>query len=276
MQAIRREAVAGMFYPADSRVLTSDIQKFLSNKPKSVTRDSVSAIVVPHAGYIYSGDCAAAGYASISEQDIELAIIIAPSHHSNQFIFSHGKYSHFHTPLGDIPVNQEWLTEFEKYPEFQFSSSAHEKEHAIEVQLPFLQVVKPGIEIVPILLGRQSFENSHRLSEILYEIQSKRHDKIVFIISTDLSHYYSQAIAEKMDKILRTDLESLSEEAFHQHFLDRSIEACGVGGLFFLIAWSHHLSAAKFRTLQYSHSGMVNNDYAQVVGYVAGILTGGI
>jgi MEMO1 family protein len=274
MQTIRREVVAGMFYPADPNVLTKDIGKFLSDKPISSEHETISAIVTPHAGYVYSGDCAAAGYSAISNQDFDIAVILAPSHHSNQFIFSQGKYSHYRTPLGDIPVNQVWLNEFENYPEFQFNAYAHEKEHSLEVQLPFLQVIKPTIEIVPILLGQQSLENSKKLAKILTEIQSKRKDKIMFIISTDLSHYYPQPVADKMDRTLQADLESLSEEDLYKHFLNKSIEACGIGGLFFMLAWRHNLTSPNFRTLQSSHSGMVSQDYNEVVGYLSGILTG--
>ncbi len=276
MYAIRNEAVAGMFYPADTDTLTQEISHFLSKKPKYSSQDPISAIVTPHAGYIYSGDCAASGYNAISGQDFDIAIIIAPSHHSNQFAFSQGKYSHYQTPLGNIPVNREWLIELDNYPEFQFSAYAHEKEHSLEVQLPFLKFIKPPIEIVPILLGRQTLENSLKLSSILHEIQERKNDKVMFIISTDLSHYHSKQIAEKMDSTLCHDLETLSEKTLNQHFNERSIEACGIGGLFTILAWSNYLSNPIFKILQYSHSGMVNLDDSQVVGYMSGILTGGI
>ncbi|HNX00572.1 MAG TPA: AmmeMemoRadiSam system protein B [Candidatus Cloacimonadota bacterium] len=276
MDSIRKESVAGMFYPADPAVLSADINRFLSGKKSVSFQNPVSAIVCPHAGYVYSGDCAASSFHAISKSDFDVAVIIAPSHHSNDFIFSQGKYSHFQTPLGNVKVNQSWLSELDNYPEFHFSSYAHQKEHALEVQLPFLQMVKPSAEIVPILFGQQTLENGIRLAQIIHEIQAKRKDKIMIIISTDLSHYHPQPIAEKLDLRLQADLEALSEESLYEDYMSRSLEACGIGGLFFLIAWSKYLTYPTFTTLQYSHSGMVNQDYAQVVGYLSGALSGGI
>jgi MEMO1 family protein len=276
MQTIRREAVAGMFYPAEPDVLKAEIVSFLSRKTSSANEDHCHAIVSPHAGYVYSGDCASAGFKAIAEQDFDIAVVIAPSHHSNQFLFSHGKYSHYHTPLGNVPTNQSWLNELDAYPEFQFLDSIHLKEHSLEVQLPFLQIIKPKIEIVPILLGHQSMDNSIKLAAILHEIQLKRKDKIMFIISTDLSHYHTQSLAAKLDGALQADLEALSEESLNTHFENGTIEACGIGGLFFLLAWSKYLASPAFKTLQYSHSGLVNHDNNQVVGYLSGVLMGGI
>ncbi len=205
----RNPVVAGSFYPGYANALRKDIEKYFDNTDDRINSSDILGIIAPHAGYVYSGQCAAHSYNAIMKKEIDQAVIVAPSHRFANFKYSVGNYESYLTPLGEIPVAEEFANRLMKHEDFCFHQSAHQAEHSLEVQLPFLQVAFPKIKIVPILLGSQTPENSENLAEILVGEFKDQLDKTVFIFSTDLSHYYSSSIAEEKDKRLLNILEKL-------------------------------------------------------------------
>jgi MEMO1 family protein len=265
----RDPIVAGSFYPGSSSILRNDIEQYLSNIEDSPTQENILGIVVPHAGYIYSAQCAAYGFKAIQKKNFDTAVIIAPSHRYSHFQFSVGNFESYLTPLGTVEVDQHIAEQLMQYDEFQFFSAAHHSEHSLEVQLPFLQVIKPETKIVPILIGDQSFENSKRLAEILLQEFGDVLDQTAFIVSTDLSHYYESSIAQEMDSIFYTNLKNLDIEMLELELENHMCEACGTGGVLTLMHLAKKLNYNNSKLLNYTHSGKISGDDSQVVGYLS-------
>jgi len=272
MSNIRKPVVAGAFYPGESCMLKMEIENYLSKVQVKGKYEKALGIVSPHAGYVYSGQCAAFGYKAIKQKDFDLAVIIAPSHNIGGYRFSVGNYDAYQTPLGIIPVNKEYVRKILDYSDFEFRPTAHSSEHSLEVQLPFLQVIKPGVEIVPIILGNQNSKNSLLLANILSQVFKDRLDKTVFVVSSDLSHYYDSETAAEKDNLLAENFQKGLIDNMEQDMHNGKIEACGIGGILFLLHLAKKLKYMNIETLKYTHSGYINNDFSQVVGYLSSII----
>ena len=269
---IRKPVVAGAFYPGSSKVLKNQITEFMNNAPIDKEYKNILGIISPHAGYIYSGQCAAYGFNVLKQKDFDLAVVIAPSHRFGSFRYSVGSFDAYTTPLGEVSVDTELTEALLKSDEFDFHDLAHNSEHSLEVQLPFLQMVNPNTKILPILLGSQSAKNSQNLSKVLSELFKERLEKTVFIISSDLSHYHDKETASKMDLLLAENVEKNDIEELEKNINFHNVEACGFGGILTLLHLAKILGYNKIETLKYTHSGDVSGDYSQVVGYLSSIV----
>ncbi len=231
--------------------------------------EDILGVISPHAGYVYSGQCAAYSFSAISKKKFKTAVIIAPSHRHGNFKFSAGNYESYLTPLGEVEIEKAIVEKLLTYADFTFHTLAHNTEHSLEVQLPFLQMVNKKAKIVPILLGNQTFENSEKLAEILIKEFRDQMEDTVFIISSDLSHYYQGNVASAMDSqlidlIAANDMESIAEKIF-----ERKIEACGFGGIMVILQLARKLDYDRTAILNYTHSGQITGDDSQVVGYLS-------
>ncbi|RLC57797.1 MAG: AmmeMemoRadiSam system protein B [Candidatus Cloacimonadota bacterium] len=265
----RNPVVAGSFYPGDSSILKNMINDYLQ---KAIIKDDqrdVLGVISPHAGYVYSGQCAAFSFNALKKKDFDLAVIIAPSHRFADFDFSLGDYDKYLTPLGGVKVAKDIVKELKDKYNMGTSYYANNIEHSLEVQLPFLQQIKPDAKLVPILLGEQNAKNSKRLASILTECFKDRLDKTVFIISSDLSHYHDNRIATEMDKELSENFEDLNINKMKEDFQLNKIEACGMGGVLTLMNLAKELKYIGITNLDYRNSGEVSGDYKQVVGYLS-------
>ena len=268
----RKPVVAGTFYPGSPAQLKGDITRYLEDVSEVKTGMDLLGMIVPHAGYVYSAHCAAFGYKTIQQKDFEIAVIIAPSHRYGHFRFSAGDFESYLTPLGEVEVDRDFVGKLLTYDDFQFFPAAHLSEHSLEVQLPFLQVIKPAARIVPILFGNQTLENSSKLADILLREFSTQLDKTVFIVSTDLSHYYDSDTARKMDSRFADSLLTLNYHNLTKDLRFEKCEACGFGGALTLMQLAEQLKYNKVSVLNYSHSGQVSGDNDQVVGYLSAVL----
>ena len=265
----RNPVVAGSFYPGDSSILKNMINDYLQ---KAIIKDDqrdVLGVISPHAGYVYSGQCAAFSFNALKKKDFDLAVIIAPSHRFADFDFSLGDYDEYLTPLGGVKVAKDIVKELKDKYNMGTSYYANNVEHSLEVQLPFLQQIKPEAKIVPIIMGEQNPDNSKRLAEILAEYFKDRMDKTVFIISSDLSHYYNSEIATEMDTKIADNLENLNINKMEEDMQLGKIEACGMGGILTLMYLAKELNYSNSKILDYRNSGKVSGDYKQVVGYLS-------
>lgn len=267
---IRNPVVAGSFYPGNPNILRNIVNEYLQKTIVKEEQSDILGVVSPHAGYIYSGQCAAFSFNAIKKKDFDLAVIIAPSHRFADFDFSIGDYDEYLTPLGDVQVAKDIVNELKDKYNMGTNYHAHNIEHSLEVQLPFLQQIKPDAEIVPILFGEQNSENSKRLAEILSEYFKDRLDKTVFIISSDLSHYHDNRIATEMDGKLSDNFKDRDIDKMEENFQLNKIEACGMGGILTLMYLAKELNYSNPKILDYRNSGKVSGDYKQVVGYLSG------
>jgi hypothetical protein len=258
MMKVRPPAVAGAFYPGDRDRLSATLDQLLADAPPS-TGKVPKALVVPHAGYIYSGPIAASAYSRLRDAASQLrrVVLLGPSHRVRMRGLALPDAEGLATPLGILPVDPEGAATAARLPQVSSSAIAHAKEHSLEVQLPFLQRVLPGVPVVPLVVGAASAEQVAEVLERLWE----REDTIV-LISSDLSHYltYDEAREvdrETADRILKLDAEHVDTD-----------QACGA------IPLSGLLLAARRRGLRAQeldlrNSGDTAGDRSRVVGYGA-------
>lgn len=256
----RKPAVVGSFYSENRVILTSQLDAFFEKTEIIYTGEKINALIVPHAGYIYSGQTAMYGYKQLyldlllREEDSFKIIILAPNHteYVKRVVIS--DYNYFRTTLGDIKVNSTKINA-------EISNSPHKEEHAIEVQLPFLQYIfkKAGKEltIVPIIVGDVSKEE---IKTIAKEINKEITENTIIVVSSDLSHYKSQANAVEVDN--KTIQEILDSTA-------KNIDACGKNPILVLQEVAKLRGWDKPVLLKQTTSGEVTKDKKSVVGYAS-------
>ena len=274
-EEIRKPAVKGGFYPADKEVLKETIKAFLENVDKIDRKEDILAIVVPHAGYVYSGKVAAYGFKQLEGRDIDTVVIICNSHRNAFTGIAVDESSEWQTPLGLVEVDKDLAGKIVKESNIiQYNSDVHKKDHTIEVELPFLQVVlKKDFKIVPILFGNVGREGYKRLANILYKNLGKND---VLIISTDLSHYPSYKDANKIDKktlelIKESSISALEvyiKEVKSQNVLGEDTLSCGIDGIKTAMELYNIYGGKKIEILKYANSGDIDiGDKSRVVGY---------
>ncbi len=264
---LRRSILEGKWYPKNPKSLRKSIDKYLSSVNLiGIPRKEPKIIVVPHAGHIYSGHVAAYAYALLRGKKFNPIFILAPSHH---VMFRGGSIplvSAYETPLGKYPVAiKEAKSLIDKYELFSYIKNAHRREHSIEIQIPFLQIVQPGSSIVPILIGNR--KDIRDIANILIN-ELKNFPHALILVSTDLSHFHNAEKAVVMDKRLIVHVLSKDINGLYSLNNSRRIEACGIAPLLIAltIAKEFHLEP---RLLKYAHSGHVTGDNARVVGYAS-------
>lgn len=266
--AVREPAVANMFYPANPEKLREIITYFLNNAPLYDIKPE--AVISPHAGYIYSGQTAAYGFKLLKDKTVESIIIISPSHREYFAGISIYNGDFYRTPLGDVPINKKLRNKITKNDnKIIISERGHREEHAIEVQLPFLQVVLPKFSIVPIVIGDQRPEICNHLIENLSE--SLKNENIVLIASTDLSHYHPADTADKLDQIIINDIKEFNHTKLMADIQNEKAEACGGGPAVVTLATSKNLGADSVKILHHCNSGDITGDRSAVVGYLSAV-----
>ena len=255
---------AGQFYTQNSSQLTRQIQDFLS--VPELTTPFPKAIIVPHAGYIYSGQTAAYAYKQLSGNTYSTAVLMGPSHQVPLRTLSIPQETAFLTPLGQIPFNTLLIDQLVDSGLFVLNSVPHLREHSLEVQYPFLQIVQPGISIVPISVGHIGLESFQKAGQILFNQLS---DDTILIISTDLSHYHPLSHAKSIDQ--QTIQSILSMDASHMaHLYDQGqIECCGILPLILGMETLSHFDTVHPELLNYDTSATTSFDNRAVVGYTA-------
>jgi len=257
MLRIRKAAVAGMFYPRGAAELRAMLRDFLTEA--GPCRAAPKALIVPHAGYIYSGPVAAYAYAQLRDarDEIRRIVLLGPSHRVPFYGLALSSASVFATPLGEIPVDREAMEAIRDLPQVKVLDEAHALEHSLEVQLPFLQEVLGDFSLVPLVVGEASAAEVAEVLERLWDGPETR-----LVISSDLSHYHDYDTARRMDGATTRSIETLNPDAIGYE------DACGripVAGLL-AAARRHDLRA---RTLDLRNSGDTAGPRDQVVGYGA-------
>lgn len=275
---IRPSMFAGSWYPKEKSKLLGMINKFLSQADVPKINGKIKEIIVPHAGYIYSGGIAAYAYKAIRIQgyDYKRVIMIGPCHRAFFYGVSVNLQKGYETPLGIVSVDQEFgkrlLKESSK---IHYIPMAHAFEHSLEIELPFLQaVLNKGFKIVPILMGSQDIETSKELADAIVNLlkDDPYREKTLILASSDLSHYYTYDQAKKMDSILIEDVKKMDPEALNRDTLSRRCEACGKGAIMTVLFIARKMGIKKSIILKYANSGDVTGDYSRVVGYMSAVL----
>ena len=272
-QAIRQPAVAGQFYPAQPDELRRMLDDYLAQAVVPSPSGRIIALIAPHAGYIYSGKVAAYSYALLRGHKFARVVVIAPSHFEAFPFVSVYNGDAYATPLGTIPVDKEFSARLAKEdPLIQLSPRGHhppkeQGEHALEVELPFLQYVLGDFRLVPIVMGEQTYETERALGAALAKL-SKGTDTLI-VASSDLSHYHTYDEAVKLDQKVLKSIEHWDYLSLSQNLQARRWEACGGGPIVAAMIAAERLGAREARILKYANSGDTTGDRSRVVGYGA-------
>ncbi len=284
ISAVRTPAVAGRFYPGRAEELLRDIRKYTSADTSGDTSTSTGRIaaigcVAPHAGYVYSGAVAGAVYSRLEIP--EHCIVLCPNHTGRGRPLAVMASTTWQTPLGEVAADAELGTRLlRRFPTLEEDSAAHRGEHAIEVQLPFLQAQQPRLKIVPIVVGTSDFDVLRGLGEALADVigdfqEEERgesgNEKILIVASSDMNHYESAAITRAKDQKAIDCMMALDARGLWEVVMTEDISMCGFGPAVVMLAAAKLLGATSATLAKYATSGDVSGDYQSVVGY-AGII----
>jgi len=263
-----REAVyAGQFYPGTPSELRAMIRSFIEPEAE---KEAAVGILVPHAGYIYSGAVTGAVISRISFKDT--FIIIGPNHTGRGQPFSIMTEGSWKTPLGEVRIDSEIARKLLSISAYlKEDTGAHEFEHAIEVQLPFLQYVKPDIRFVPIMMGGGNRDVYRNIGQEIAAVVRELKKEAIIMASSDMNHYESQSVSKKKDfKAIEAILEMNADELV-KRIEDYNITMCGYAPASVMLAAAAEMGASATRLIKYQTSGDVTGDNSAVVGY-AGII----
>jgi AmmeMemoRadiSam system protein B len=264
---LRESAVAGRFYPADPAALRGDLHSYLS-PPKAPI--PAIACVVPHAGYMYSGAVAGTVFSTIAIPS--RCLILCPNHTGHGHPLSLMSEGVWRTPLGDVNIDHELAEQLlEGYPALTDDVEAHRFEHAIEVELPFLQLIRPGITFLPITVGISRLTLLEQLGEAIAQVIQKCGHQVLIIASSDMNHYEDDSTTRVKDRKAIDKILALDAAGLHETVITENISMCGFGPAVAMLTAAKRLGAQKAGLVQYATSGDVSGDYQAVVGY-AGIV----
>ena len=267
---VRPSAVAGSWYPGNAARLAEAVDAHLAAASESA-RSCPRAIVAPHAGLLYSGPVAAHAYRPVGPCAYSAAVLVGPSHFvgfDGVSIWARGAWE---TPYGAVPVADQLAAaiaaaseEIVEYP------AAHEREHSLEMQLPFLIRLLPGVAIVPLVMGYQRRATAFALGDALARaVRERPGDGVLLVASSDLSHYEDAAVAARLDAVVVRHVEALDPDGLMDALDREPRHACGGGPMVAVLRAAAQLGCTEARVLRYADSGDVSGDKSSVVGYMA-------
>jgi len=273
---IRPSPIAGQWYPAEAGRLKVNIQKYIEAAKLPPVTGDVLAIISPHAGHIYSGPVAGYAFAALGDLEPDVVAVVSPMHYPySQALITTG-HDAYATPLGVIPVDQTALQELDAELRarlgFQLSRVRNDPEHSLEIELPFLQYVfKKEFKLLPVMVRDQHQPVPQALGEALGKVLQKR--KGFLLASTDLSHFYPQEMANRLDKTFLSQLEAFDPQGILDIEEQGKGFACGHGAVAAVLWACQLLGGNRVTILHYATSGDISGDYSQVVGYASAIVT---
>jgi AmmeMemoRadiSam system protein B len=261
----RECAVAGRFYPAEPARLAAEVSRHLADVDPAGAAPALG-IVVPHAGYVYSGAIAGATYSRV--QVPERAIVLCPNHTGLGRLAALWPDGGWVTPLGRVPVDPALADALAACPLVEPDRAAHRKEHALEVQLPFLLARRPDIAIAPLCLGPLDLAQCR---EVGAAVAAAARLGALVVASSDMNHYLPADETERRDRRALERLLALDPEGLYQTVRREHITMCGVVPATVMLYAARELGATRAQLVRYGHSGLVNGDLGAVVGY-AGVI----
>ncbi|HXX93028.1 MAG TPA: AmmeMemoRadiSam system protein B [Planctomycetota bacterium] len=265
--SVRSPSVAGTFYPGRAEELRRAVDSTLPTVPK----ERALAVVVPHAGYVYSGKVAGAVYGRIEiPRDV---VILGFNHRGFGSDFGVWREGGWITPLGQAPVHTELADAIKgAFLPADFDETGHLEEHSGEVQIPFLQRLRPDLRIVPVALSVGLDERSFRQLLAFGQALAGLREEFLVVASTDLNHYESQEVTLRKDKAVIAAIEALDPEALRHTLSELGVSMCGYAPTIAGVAYARAKGATRARTVLHATSGEVSGDYDRVVGYVGMII----
>ena len=261
--------LAGSWYPASKTQLESQLKSYLdaANPPK--VDGNILAVIVPHAGYPYSGPVAAYGYKAIQDKGIKTVIIIGFSHRKYFDGISVYDKGVWRTPLGDAQIDEILAKDIiAKNPRIKFNPDLFKEENSVEMQIPFIQIALKDVKIVPVAFGTQNYEDAVMLADALAPIVKDRND-VLIVASTDMSHYHLYDEANSIDRHTINTLSRLKAKELYDEGKLGICELCGLMPVTAALLVAQNLGYDKIKELKYANSGDITGDKSRVVGYVS-------
>ncbi len=263
---IRAAAVAGRFYPGDAEALSRDLTARIDSSAQALP---ALGALVPHAGYMYSGDVAGAVYSRIEFP--ETVILLGPNHTGEGAKVAVMTEGVWETPLGQSEIDSELAEAICRQSALATSDvRAHRKEHSLETQLPFLQFFKPDIKIVPICLSRLDWLSCQKVAQAILSAMGSR--RTLIVASSDMSHYVSDTTARRQDRLALKQLEARKPQDLLETVRANQISMCGVVPATVMLICANALGAHQCEMVRYRTSGEVNGDMEHVVGYAGAVI----
>ena len=278
---VRPSPIAGSWYSANPVHLRESLADYLDNAKTPAFSGKIRALILPHAGHFYSGQTAAFALKAIEGQQYSRVIILSPSHQYYQGDVLTSAHDAYQTPLGTVPVDRSsllWLEGSLEQQGLRLNAISNDREHSIEIELPFLQLLLPdGFQLIPLMLMDQSLSTAKALSNALTKLilTFPDNEPTLLIASSDLSHFYPQSQANRLDQHLIDSLQNFDPTIFYALKTTHKAEACGYGAMATVLLAAKKLGASQVTIADYRTSGDVSQDFGSVVGYVSAIISEG-
>ncbi|MRS01822.1 AmmeMemoRadiSam system protein B [bacterium] len=263
----RQPVVAGQFYTSDPLRLKVQLEKFVRAESR---QEKALGVIVPHAGYVYSGAVAGAVYSRVKIP--ETVVILGPNHHGRGARAALSPPGEWLTPLGKAAINRQLsLLVRDNSNLVEEDDTAHQYEHSLEVQVPFLQFLRPDVTIVPLCVGFNDYSSCKILGLSLATAIRKYGQEVLIVASSDMSHYQPAEVARHEDNLAIQEVLKMNPEGMYSIVKGRGISMCGIIPATIMLVAAIEMGATKSELIRYATSGEVSGDFDQVVGY-AGIM----
>ncbi|MEL7646341.1 MAG: AmmeMemoRadiSam system protein B [Anaerolineaceae bacterium] len=277
---VRPSPIAGSWYPGQAAELRAQVEAFLEKASAPAFSGEILALIVPHAGLVYSGLTAAHAFKTLLGSNFTRVILLSPSHQYYREPLLTSGHEAYATPLGQVPVDHDALNALRMLINVtggpEITSVRRDREHSLEIELPFLQVVLPqGFKLVPLMLVNQSLDLANALADALsgYLLTLPPEEKTLLVASSDLSHFYPEKQANQLDKRVLNALEAMDIfELFTLNSSGRG-QACGMAPILTVLRACRNLGADQLVIADYRTSADVTHDTDSVVGYGSAVIT---
>jgi MEMO1 family protein len=267
MAIVREPAVAGRFYPSKASQLSKDLESYLSPQKEKIR---ALGCIAPHAGYVYSGHVAGAVFSRIEIP--RRCIVLGPNHTGRGHPLAITTRGSWRTPLGDLSIDQDLANQLvEMFPAISEDSDAHRFEHAIEVEVPFLQKLRRDLLFVPITVGTGQLVILEHLGKAIAQVVHATGGPVLIIASSDMNHYEDDSTTRLKDRKAIDRILALDARGLHETVLNANISMCGFGPSVAMLTATNKLGAKRAELVKYATSGDISGDREKVVGY-AGIV----
>jgi len=268
---LRLPVVAGQFYPRNSSELSALVEEY-TKQEAPLEKVKVRACLVPHAGYMYSGRVAGAVFSRVTLP--KKILLLGVRHYPRGEALAILSEGTWRTPLGDVPVETALATQLRKEcPALREDSVAHSREHSLEVELPFLQVLDPGFSFVPVAVGTLRFDELAETGEGIARVLEESQEEILIVTSSDMNHYEDDEITRRKDRKAIERMLKVDAKGLYSVCRDEEISMCGLGPAVTMLTAMKQLGVGKGELVRYATSGDVSGDRDAVVGY-AGMIFG--
>lgn len=265
---VRPSPIAGQWYPGSSASLTSTIDTYIKAAQPPPIEGEIIGLVAPHAGYVYSGPTAAHAFKLVQGRSYDRVVVISPMHHVYPHAVLTTGHEAYSTPFGPIPVDRAALDLLEQ--QMPINPTRRDPEHSLEIELPFLQhVLSAEFSLVPLMLRDQSFALADKLGKALAEVIRQDGKSTLLVASSDLSHFYTEEQARRLDRLMLDQIESFDPEAVIRVEDEGKAFACGRAAIATMLVAARALGANRARIVGYGTSADATGDTHRVVGYGA-------